>query len=371
LIQRRPSLRTIVWLFARLSATAFGGPAAHISMMHREVVQRRRWVSEQRFLDYLGMTNLIPGPSSTEMAMLLGRDVAGGMGLVMAGLSFIVPAGVIVLGLAWSYATYGRTPTAEAVLYGIKPVVIAIVVQALISLGRKAFSTPLLAAIGALAAGLYLLGVNELILLIGGGIVASSRLLIPRAALALPVGVQLAAAGPDVGLDRLFVAFLKIGAVLYGSGYVLLALMRSEFVEHLGWLTESQLLDAIAIGQLTPGPVFTTATFVGYVVAGLPGALVATSAIFLPSFALSAAIGPLAQRLRAWALTSALLDGVTASALGLMAGVTVFLAGRAIVDAFTTVVAVASFVALWKYEVNSAWVIACGALAGIALSPFV
>jgi chromate transporter len=371
LSDRRPSLRTIAALFLRLSTTGFGGPAAHIAMMHREVVSRRRWVDDQRFLDYMGMTNLIPGPSSTEMAMLVGRHLAGGSGLVIAGISFILPAAIIVLGLAWSYVTYGSTPTGEALLYGIEPVVIAIVAHALISLGPKALSGPLLLAIGAATAILYLVGVNELLLLAGAAVVGFARGFSPAACLIAPVGLELVAAPrSDITLSGLFFVLLKIGAVLYGSGYVLLAFLRGELVERLEWLTEQQLLDAIAIGQLTPGPVFTTATFIGYILAGVAGAVVATVAIFLPSFVLSAAIGRFAQRLRSWPPTAGLLDGVTASALGLMAGVVVLLAGRAVVDIPAAVIALVSFAMLWRFDLNSAWVIAFGALAGVALAPF-
>jgi chromate transporter len=371
LSEHRPSLRTIAALFLRLSTTGFGGPAAHIAMMHREVVMRRRWVDDQRFLDYVGMTNLIPGPSSTEMAMLVGRHLAGGNGLLVAGISFIVPAAVIVLGLAWSYVTYGSTPTGEALLYGIEPVVIAIVTHALISLAPKALSSPFLFAIGGATAVLYLVGVNELLLLAAAALAGLARGVSPGAGVIVPVALGVATASrSDVTLSGLFLVLLKVGGVMYGSGYVLLAFLRGELVERLAWLTEQELLDAIAIGQLTPGPLFTTATFVGYIVAGVAGAVVATVAIFLPSFVLSAAIGRFAQRLRSWPPTAGLLDGVTASALGLMAGVVLLLIGRAIVDISSAVIALLSFGVLWRFDLNSAWVIAFGALAGVALAPF-
>jgi chromate transporter len=371
LSEHRPSLRTIAALFLRLSTTGFGGPAAHIAMMHREVVLRRRWVDDQPFLDYVGMTNLIPGPSSTEMAMLVGRHLAGGNGLLVAGISFIVPAAVIVVGLAWSYVTYGSTPTGEALLYGIEPVVIAIVAHALISLAPKALSSPLLVAVGGATAVLYLVGVNELLLLATAALVGLARGVSPGAGLIVPVAFEVGTASrSDAALGGLFLVFLKVGAVMYGSGYVLLAFLRGELVERLAWLTERELLDAIAIGQLTPGPLFTTATFVGYILAGAAGAAVATVAIFLPSFVLSAAIGGVAQRLRSWPPTAGLLDSLTASAIGLMAGVVVLLAGRAIVDIPAAVIAVFSFGALWRFNLNSAWLIGFGALVGVALSLF-
>ncbi|HQY95072.1 chromate efflux transporter [Caldilinea sp.] len=286
-------LTELAKLFTRLGFTAFGGPAAHIAMMHDEVVVRRQWLDEQHFLDMIGAVNLVPGPNSTEMALHIGSVRAGWRGLIVAGAGFILPAVLIVLALAWAYVEYGATPQASALLYGIKPVIIAIVLQALIRLGQKAVHGPLLATAGIAVFALYLLGVNELVLLFGiGALVAvvtmARRGLAGQAALlpllslgALTAAVEQAAA---ISLTQLFLVFLKIGALLYGSGYVLLAFLRNDLVVNLGWLTDQQLLDAVAIGQFTPGPVFTTATFVGYLVAGLPGAIVATLGIFLPAF---------------------------------------------------------------------------------------
>lgn len=357
------SLREVAGLFLKLGTISFGGPAAHIALMQDEVVERRRWMDRQRFLDLIGATNLIPGPNSTELAIHIGRDQAGWRGLLVAGACFIGPAVLIVLALAWAYVEFGDTPQIEAVLYGIQPVMIAIVLQALVKLAPSALKTPGLVAIGALVLVAYLFGLNELILLFGAGLlVMVFRNAGPGGGL---LGVAPLLAAPDVGLDRLFLIFLKIGAVLYGSGYVLLAFLRADLVEGLGWLTEQQLIDAIAVGQVSPGPVFTTATFIGYVLAGLPGALLATLAIFLPSFALVALTHSLIERMRRSRWFSALLDGVNAAALALMAGVTYQLGLVAIRDALTALLAVGSAVLLIKTRINNVILIGLGAAAGL------
>ena len=363
-------------LFLKLGVIAFGGPAAHIALMRDEVVRRRKWVSDERFLDLLGMTNLIPGPNSTEMAIHLGYVRAGWPGLLLGGACFIVPAMLIVLALAWLYVRYGATPTAAAALYGITPVIIAIVAQAMWALGRTAVKGPGLAAIGLIVLAFALAGVNELGLLVAGGLV----MMVLRGTGERPAGVaglaaalaapgvafgQVATAAVAVSLGTLFLTFLKIGSVLYGSGYVLLAFLRSDFVDRLGWLTDRQLLDAVAVGQFTPGPVFTTATFVGYLVAGWPGALLATLAIFLPSFVFVALSHPLIPKIRGSRLTGAFLDGVNVAALGLMAAVTWQLARAAIADVFTGLLALAAGVVLLSTRVNSAWLVLAGALAGM------
>jgi chromate transporter len=376
----RSTVGEIAALFLRLGATAFGGPAAHIAMMRQEVVSRRRWLTDQQFLDLLGATNLIPGPNSTEMAIHVGLLRAGWPGLVVAGASFILPAMLIVLALAWAYVEYGSKPEAEWLLYGIKPVVIAIVVQALYGLLRTAVKSWLLAVAGAAVFGLYLLGGNEIALLFltglgvmvienGRRLVATGRqplLLAPFfvANSALPVALVSTPAGYSA--VTLFLTFLKIGAVLYGSGYVLLAFLRNDFVVRLGWLTDQQLLDAIAIGQVTPGPVFTTATFIGYVVGGIPGALLATLGIFLPSFLFVAASQPLIPRLRRSPWAASLLDGVNVAALGLMAAVTVTLARDAVVDVVTALLALTSAALLIRFRLNSVWLIILGAAVGFA-----
>lgn len=370
-----PRLREVAWLFLKLGTIGFGGPAAHIAIMHDEVVRRRRWLDEQRFVDLIGATNLIPGPNSTELAIYIGYARARWKGLVTAGVCFILPAFVIVLALAWGYVRYGRTAAADGLLYGIKPVVIAVILWALVGLVRTAARGVLAGLVAAAALVCYLLGVNELLILAAGGVVillvrarpawlgrAPLPLLLPLFA-ASQGGLSGAAAGQ---LGRLLVTFLKIGSVLYGSGYVLLAFLRGDFVERLGWLTQGQLLDAVSIGQITPGPVFTTATFIGYVVAGLPGAVLATIGIFLPSFVLVGLLTRVVRRIRHRAWSAAILDGVNASALGLMAGVTWQLGRTALVDPLTVGLFAGALVALWRLRLNSAWLIGVGAAVGLA-----
>jgi chromate transporter len=374
--RERGRLREVVLFFTRLGFISFGGPAAHIAMMHDEVVTRRGWLSEQGFLDFVGVSNMIPGPTSTELAMHLGRRRAGWMGLVLAGVSFIVPAMLIVLGLAWAYVEYGATPEGEALLYGIGPVVIGIIAIALWKLGRAAVQDVPLAVLGVAVLALYLAGVNEIALLFGSGIlVMLARRTMPvggwRAGLLplAPHGSLVAAVAQEVGATylRLFLTFLKIGAVLFGSGYVLFAFLRADLVERLGWLTEQQLLDAVAVGQVTPGPLFTTATFIGYVVLGVPGAVVATLAIFLPSFVAVAVTSPFVPRLRRSPWLAAALDGVNVAAVALMAGVTWQLAVRAIVDVPTAALAVLAGTLLVFWRPNVVWLVVGGGVAGLVI----
>ena len=377
IVEERGTVGEVFRLALRLGFTAFGGPAAHIAMLHDEVVTRRKWVDEQRFLDLLGATNLIPGPNSTEMVIHVGHVRAGYRGLVAAGVGFILPAAAIVLALAWLYVNYGATPTAGWLLYGIKPVIIAIILHALWSLARKAVGGLFLGAIGAVVFVLYLAGFDELLLLFGAGLLVTiiqyGRHRFPKGegpvAAFLPwlgtAAAPLAQVVP-VSLSGLFLIFLKVGAVLYGSGYVLLAFLRNDLVVNLGWLTDQQLLDAVAVGQFTPGPVFTTATFVGFVVAGWPGAIVATIGIFLPSFLFVAALGPLIPRLRDSALLASLLDGVNVAALGLMAAVTWQLGRAAVIDWLTALLALLAAVLLWRFKLNSAWLVLGGALVALA-----
>lgn len=372
------ALREVIGLFLKLGCIAFGGPAAHIALFREEVVKRRRWVTDERFVDLLGMTNLIPGPNSTEMAIHLGYTRAGWPGLVAGGVCFVVPAMLIVWGLAWAYVRYGALPQVTWLLYGIKPVIIAVVVQAVWGLLRTAVKGPLLAAVGLAVLALYLVGVNEIALLFAGGVavLVARSVHAGRAAVgAVPIAALLGgpaqaiaqgAAAASASLTTLFLVFLKIGSVLYGSGYVLLAFLRGDFVERLGWLTDRQLLDAVAIGQFTPGPVLTTATFVGYLVGGGPGAILATLGIFLPSFVFVAVSQPLLPRIRASRWTAAILDGVNVAALGLMAGVAWELGRAAIVDAVTAVLAVASGVLLIRFKTSSVWLILGGGAVGIA-----
>ena len=352
-------------MFGTLGVIGFGGPAAHIALMRREVVERRHWLTDQQMVDLVGVTNLLPGPNSTEMTMHVGRLRAGGLGLVVAGLAFILPAAAIVLALAWAYVSYGSTPTGEALLYGIKPVVIAIVIAALIAFGRTALRVPVRVVTAVAAALLWLAGVNELVLLAAGALLlAGLRLGMRHPWAAVGLVLPAATAVASVNLLTLGAVFLKAGALLYGSGYVLLAFLRGDLVERLGWLTDAQLLDAVAIGQVTPGPLFATATFVGYVLAGLPGALVATVAIFAPAFVFVALVGPFAERLRERPLTAALLDGVNAAALGLMAAVSIQLGAAAVRDPVTAVLFAAAAMALW-FRVPSVAVVAGGAALGL------
>lgn len=363
-------------MFLRLGITAFGGPAAHIAMMHDETVKRRKWLGDQEFLDLVGATNLIPGPNSTEMAIHIGFLRAGRLGLIVGGGCFIVPAVLIVLLLAWVYVRFGALPQAERLLYGIKPVVIAIVAQALGSLGRKAIKGPVTAGVAAVVVILYFAGANEIALLFAGGAVAMlianvRRLAGPRMGVFLiplaGTGLLSQAATP-FGLPLLFLTFLKIGSVLYGSGYVLLAFLRADFVVRLGWLTDQQLLDAIAIGQVTPGPVFTTATFIGYLLGGTPGALLATLGIFLPSFLFVALSNPLIPRIRNSPWVSGLLDGVNVASLGLMAAVAWQLGRASLIDPLTILIALLSLVLLLRFKINSTWLILGGALLGLLTS---
>lgn len=372
---QKSSLRSIAFLFLKLGVIAFGGPAAHIAMMENEVVGRRRWMTRDEFLDLLGATNLIPGPNSTEMAIHIGHRQAGWAGLIVAGASFIVPAVLIVTGLAWTYVRYGSLPEVAGILYGIKPVIIAIVVQALWSLGRTALKTSLLIAIAAGGVVLAFLGLNELLILAASGvIVMTAKLTVShRQSLfsTMTFGLFLqstAATATSFALLPLFLFFLKVGAVLYGSGYVLLAFLRADLVERWQWLTESQLLDAIAVGQMTPGPVFTTATFIGYVLGGTTGAIVATVGIFLPAFFFVAVSGPLVPRIRRSPLAGAFLDGVNACALSLMFVVTYQLGRAALIDVTTVLIAVAGSFILFRFRINSVWLVLAGAIAGIILT---
>src|SRR5215218_6869737 len=377
------SLVEVAQVALKLGFTAFGGPAAHIAMLREETVVRRQWLTDAYFLDLVGATNLIPGPNSTEMVIHVGYLRAGWRGLLVAGTLFILPAATIVLALAWAYVRFGTTPAGEALLYGIKPVVIAVIGQALWGLGRTALQGPLLLAVGAAVAALYLLGFNELIILFGGALLVvlvrtvqrrsprqlGAAVAVPFAGLPLTMFPTLLQTAPvPVSLTTLFLMFLKIGAVLYGSGYVLLAFLRNDFVERLGWLSDQQLLDAVAIGQMTPGPVFTTATFVGYLVAGVPGAILATVGIFLPAFVFVALLHPLVPRLRGNPWPAAMLDGVNVAALGLMAAVTWVLGRDAIVDPLTAAIAIAAALLLIRFQVNSTWLVLAGAIVGLAVN---
>lgn len=347
----------LAWLFLRLGTTAFGGPAAHIAMMEDEVVRRRQWLTHEELLDLIAACNLIPGPNSTELAIHIGHRKAGWPGLLVAGACFILPAALIVAAIAWAYVQWGALPEVGAVLYGVKPVIIAIVAQAIGRLTRSAVKSWALGAIGVVAIAATVAGVNELVVLLGAGMLAAARI----------AGARMVGVAPVVPLVKLFAVFAKIGAVLFGSGYVLLAFLRSDLVDRLHWLSESQLLDAVAVGQITPGPVFTTATFIGYLLDGGRGAVVATVGIFLPAFVFVAISGPLVPRIRRSRVAGAFLDGVVIASLALMAVVAVQLGHAAIIDPWTIAILVISVVVLQRTKVSSLVLIVGGAAAGLAI----
>ncbi|HEY6365534.1 MAG TPA: chromate efflux transporter [Candidatus Binatia bacterium] len=376
------SLGELARLFLTLGTIAFGGPAAHIAMMEDEIVKRRRWLDHQQFLDLLGATNLIPGPNSTEMAIHIGLVRAGWQGLIVAGSCFILPAMLIVWVLAALYVRYGSLPEVTFLLYGIKPVIIAIVVQALWGLGKSAVKGTLTALVGVTVMVLFFRGMNEILLLFAAGfitmaienlwrgwkqkthsVVGFSILFSVSAEVSSSIALT---ATVPVSLLKLTLFFLKIGSVLFGSGYVLLAFLRADLVDRWHWLTDQQLLDAIAIGQFTPGPVFTTATFIGYVIAGSPGAILATVGIFLPAFVFVAISSPFIPKLRSSSWASGFLDGVNVASLGLMTAVTLQLGRAAVIDWFTAVLALISAVLVFRIKINSAWLVLGGGLIGLA-----
>ena len=369
-------------LFLKLGVIGFGGPAAHIALMEDEVVRRRQWLTREEFLDLLGATNLIPGPNSTEMAIHIGFVRAGWPGLVAGGACFILPAMLVTLGLAIAYSRYGRLPEAGWILYGVKPVIIAVVVQAVWSLARKAIATPLAAAVALAVLVLALRGANEVVLLFAAALglpllrsvvkAGGARALAPGGGLFGLAVSSTAGLAPLAGtpasasaiLPQLALIFLKVGSILFGSGYVLLAFLRPDLVERTRWLTDAQLLDAVAVGQFTPGPVLTTATFIGYLVARVPGAIVATVGIFLPSFVFVALSSPFIPRLRRSPWAGAFLDGANAASVALMATVTWELGRAALVDWLTIVLALAAAAVLLATRLNSAWLVAGGAAIG-------
>jgi len=371
----RVSLRDMTLVFLKLGTVAFGGPAAHIAMMEDEFVTRRRWLTREQFLDRLGAANLIPGPSSTEMAIFIGYEKRGWAGLLIAGCSFILPAAVLVGVIAAAYVRYGALPQVSGVLYAVKPVVIAVVVQAFWNLSRSGVKSRWLGVVGLVAAVLYGIGVHEVLILAIAALLAIAPLLYQyfRRSPALPAIVGPLSLTPvlaakvvtvPVSLLRLFLAFAKIGAVLFGSGYVLLAFLRADLVNRLHWLTEKQLLDSVAVGQVTPGPVFTTATFIGYIIGGVPGALISTVGIFAPGFVFVALSGFLIPRIRRSHIAGSMLDGIVVGSLALM-GVVAWQLGRAaIIDVPTLVIAIVSAVLLLRFRVNSAWLISAAGVFG-------
>jgi chromate transporter len=369
----RVPLSEIARIFLRLGTVSFGGPAAHVALMEEELVRRRHWLDREAFLDLLGAANLIPGPNSTELAIHVGFARGGWPGLLVAGACFILPAALMVAALAWGYVRFGSLPAVAGILSGVAPVVIAIVAQAIWNLGRSVLTSLAPMAVGLACVAAAMLGANELAVLAAGG-VAMWALATPRsandalrsgaAAIAAPSLALVGGAAPFT-LGGLFLVFLKIGSVLFGSGYVLLAFLRADLVVRLGWLTERQLLDAVAVGQVTPGPVFTTATFVGYLLGGAGGAAVATIGIFLPAFVFVAASGPLIPLVRRSPIARAVLDGVNVASLALMAVVIARLARSALAGPIGIAVAVVSAVLLLRFRVSASWLVLAGALLGL------
>ena len=356
----KSSLGEIFRLFLRLGLTAFGGPAAHIVLMEREAVERREWMSRAQFLDLVGACNLLPGPSSTQVAMALGYRRAGWVGLAVAGACFILPASLATLALAWAYVRYGSLSQAQGLLYGAKPVMVAIIVQAIWKLGRTAFRRWPLALAGLACFAAALLGAPPIaVLFASGGLALLTAWSSSGRGAAGAVGVT--------GLTPLFLVFLKLGVVVFGSGYVLVAFLKADLVDRLHWITTPQLLDAITAGQLTPGPVFATATFLGYLLHGWLGAVLATVAIFLPSFFMAGLVGALAGRIRQSLLASAFLDGVNAAAVALMAAVALILGRATLLDGWTWALALASVALLLRFRINATWLILGGAAIGVLL----
>jgi chromate transporter len=367
---KQSSLGEIAGLFLRLGFTAFGGPAAHLGLMEREAVTRRRWMSRESFLDLVGACNLLPGPSSTQVAMALGYTRCGWLGLAAAGVCFIAPAALATLGLAWAYVQYGSLPQVQGLLYGAKPAMVALIAQAVWKLGRTALKNAWLAAAGVACFAAALLGAAPLaVLLVCGGVMLAvawgrRRTTSAMGLVLVPVGMGGGAAG-TIGLWPLFMVFLKLGVVVFGSGYVLLAFLQRDLVDRLHWVTQGQMLDAVTAGQVTPGPVFASATFLGYLIGGWSGAAVATFAIFAPSFVLAGLAAMLAGRIRRSVLAGAFLDGVNVAAVAVMASVAITLGRAALLDVWTWGVGLVSVGLLIGTKVNPAWLILGGAVVGM------
>jgi chromate transporter len=369
----RGSAGEVAVVFLKLGLLAYGGMAGLVAMMRREIVERRRWVGDQEFLDLFGICNLIPGPTAAEMSIALGYERAGWPALILGGVCFILPAVLMVLALAWAYVRYGMLPAAQWIFYGAYPVVIAIIADALWSLGRAAVKNAWLAALVVATIALYFRGVPIVAILFGAallagavGVATNRRKAITAIALPLLGAAAGASAAAPFSMLRLFLTFMKIGAVSYGSGYALVAFLRADFVDRLHWLTNQQLLDSVAIALITPGPVFAAATFIGYLKGGVAGALISTLGIFLPSFAFIAIVFPLIPKLKKSALARVVLNGLNAATVGLMAAVSWQLARGAILDVFTAVEAVAAFAILLRFKLNSAWLILGGMALGVA-----
>jgi chromate transporter len=374
--QDKTSIREIAAFFLRLGLSGFGGPAAHIALMEREAVERRAWLTREQFLDLVGGSNLLPGPSSTQVAMALGYTRRKWFGLAVAGACFILPAALATLALAWAYVRYGHLPQTQGLLYGAKPVMVAIVVQAIWRLGRMALRRWTLALVGVACFAAAMAGIPPIAVLPSAGVfelaVVSLRSKQNAATAWLPGGMGVASGGVagTAGLFSIALTFLKLGVVVFGSGYVLLVFLKADLVDRLHWITEQQLLDAITAGQVTPGPLFATATFIGYLLRGWAGAAVATIAIFLPSFFMAGAVGAYAGRIRASTQAAAFLDGVNAAAVALMAQMALVLGRAALVDAWTWGLAIVSASLLLRFRINATWVIVFGGVLGVLLQLF-
>jgi chromate transporter len=371
------SLKEIAYVFLKLGSTAFGGPAVNIAMMEDEVIHRRSWISREEFLDLIGVTNFIPGPNSTEMAIHVGYRLAGWRGLFVAGICFILPAVLIVTGFAWAYINYGKLPETEKILSGIKPVIVAIVSQALFRFGQTAIKTRSLLIIAILATIINLLGVSEIVVIFAAGIFnlviknfkkftdKSNSLFLLVFGTNFTNNINFLANSNhlvDFSLSKLFMFFMKVGSILFGSGYVLLAFLKADLVDKFGWLTEAQLLDAIAVGQFTPGPLFTTATFIGYILAGIPGATVATVGIFLPAFFFVAISAPFVHKIRESKNAGIALDGINVASLALMV-VVIFILGKTTLTNFLSLgIFISTLILLTRFKVNAIWLIIAGAL---------
>lgn len=369
-MERDIQIKEIAKLFLKLGFIGFGGPAAHIAMMQQEVVVKKKWMSEQHFLDLLGATNLIPGPNSTEMAIHIGYDKGGWKGLIFAGLCFILPAVFITGIFAWLYQQYGQLPEVQPFIYGIKPAIIAIIIGAVFPLAKKSVKSTFLAVVGILVLVLSLFGISEIYLMFGAGLLAMGLYSIQSKRNTLQSFIPLAflqiAQSPLLSETntKLFWIFLKIGAILYGSGYVLFAFLDTELVA-TGLLTRQQLMDAIAVGQFTPGPVFSSVTFIGYQINGLSGAVISTIAIFLPSFILVALLNPLMKKMRQSKGLSIFLDAVNVASVAIIAAICLTIGKETITDWRTILIAMISAIVVFKFKkINSAFVVIGGALLG-------
>lgn len=369
-MERDIQIKEIAKLFLKLGFIGFGGPAAHIAMMQQEVVVKRKWMSEQHFLDLLGATNLIPGPNSTEMAIHIGYDKGGWKGLIFAGLCFILPAVFITGIFAWLYQQYGQLPEVQPFIYGIKPAIIAIIIGAVFPLAKKSVKSTFLAVVGILVLVLSLFGISEIYLMFGAGLLAMALYYLQDTKNTLQSFIPLAflqiAQSPLLSETntKLFWIFLKIGAILYGSGYVLFAFLDTELVA-TGLLTRRQLMDAIAVGQFTPGPVFSSVTFIGYQINGLSGAVISTIAIFLPSFILVALLNPLMKKMRQSKGLSIFLDAVNVASVAIIAAICLTMGKETITDWRTILIAMISAIVVFKFKkINSAFVVIGGALLG-------